>query len=79
MHQWRGDLKSLAQRDNIRVKIGGLGTVECGFQFEHGAHPPTPEQLSLAWCSILETCVETFGARRCMLESNFPVDKQSSS
>ena len=24
----------------------------------------------------METCIELFGARRCMFESNFPVDKR---
>jgi predicted TIM-barrel fold metal-dependent hydrolase len=28
-----------------------------------------------AWRPYVETCIEAFGARRCMFESNFPVDK----
>ncbi len=27
--------------------------------------------------ALLETCIEAFGPNRCMMESNFPVDKQS--
>ena len=27
------------------------------------------------WGPYIETCIEAFGAERCMFESNFPVDK----
>ena len=30
-----------------------------------------------AWKPWIETCIEAFGAERCMFESNFPVDKGS--
>jgi predicted TIM-barrel fold metal-dependent hydrolase len=30
--------------------------------------------MAAAWNPLFETCVELFGAERCMLESNFPVD-----
>jgi predicted TIM-barrel fold metal-dependent hydrolase len=26
------------------------------------------------WAPYIETCIEAFGAKRCMFESNFPVD-----
>jgi L-fuconolactonase len=76
---WRADLKDLAARDNVRVKIGGLGTVECGFQFEDSPGPSTAARLAKAWRPVVEFCVQTFGSHRCMFESNFPVDKQSCS
>jgi predicted TIM-barrel fold metal-dependent hydrolase len=31
--------------------------------------------LARAWRPYVETCIELFGAERCMFESNFPVDK----
>lgn len=74
---WRAVLFELAKRPNVRVKIGGLGTVECGFGFEAAAMPPTAERLAEAWRPIIQTCLEAFGSRRSMFESNFPVDKQS--
>ena len=46
-----------------------------GFEFDREALPPTSEQLAAAWRPIVETCIEAFGAARCMFESNFPVDK----
>ena len=44
------------------------------------AGPPRPEPmgsaaLAEAWRPWIETCIEAFGAERCMFESNFPVDK----
>ena len=36
-----------------------------------------PEQLVEAWGEPIRWCIETFGADRCMFESNFPVDKVS--
>jgi L-fuconolactonase len=33
--------------------------------------------LAAVWRPYVETCIEAFGSRRCMMESNFPVDKQT--
>jgi predicted TIM-barrel fold metal-dependent hydrolase len=37
--------------------------------------PPSSEQLAAHWRPYVETCIELFGADRCMTESNFPVEK----
>ena len=37
--------------------------------------PPTSGELALRWRPYFDVCVEAFGARRCLFESNFPVDK----
>ena len=44
-----------------------------------GPAPPTSQQLADAFKPWVETCIELFGADRCMFESNFPVDKLFSS
>ena len=36
-------------------------------------------QLANAWRPYVETCIEAFGVRRAMFESNFPMDKVSCS
>ncbi|MDX2156688.1 MAG: amidohydrolase family protein [Hyphomicrobiaceae bacterium] len=79
MAEWRGLMKDVATCPNIRVKIGGLGMRLFGFDVHEGELPPSSEQLAAAWRPHVETCIELFGARRCMLESNFPVDKGSCS
>jgi L-fuconolactonase len=75
---WQRDLTELARRPNVVVKLGGLAMHLFGFDLDP-AHRPTPassEELAAAWRPYMETCLEIFGADRCMFESNFPVDKR---
>jgi len=74
---WRGHMKELSQFPNVSVKVGGLGMLYCGWDFHLRDVPPTSEELAAAWRPYVESCIELFGANRCMMESNFPVDKQS--
>lgn len=74
---WSQSMRTLARLPNVHVKLGGLGMRINGFDFHMGERPPSSEQLAAAWKPWIETCVETFGAHRCMFESNFPVDKGS--
>ncbi|MBR0646829.1 amidohydrolase family protein [Plastoroseomonas hellenica] len=74
---WRDALRSLAHCPNVHLKLGGLGMRLFGFGFHEGAAPPDSSRLADAWRPWIETCVEIFGAERCMFESNFPVDKAS--
>ena len=41
--------------------------------------PPSSEEIAAAWGPWMQTCIELFGADRCMFESNFPVQKRWSS
>jgi L-fuconolactonase len=72
---WRGAMKTLASCPNICVKLGGLAMVVNGFDFHENLVPPSSGELAAAWRPWMEACIEDFGARRCMFESNFPVDK----
>jgi len=73
--QWRDSLARLAALPNTRMKLGGGGMPVFGYEFASAECPPCSEQLADAWRPYFETCLELFGARRCMFESNFPVDK----
>ncbi|SAK94710.1 amidohydrolase [Caballeronia temeraria] len=75
--QWAKDMRDLARRPNVNVKIGGLGMPMLGFGFEDGAKPASSADALVAWRPYIETCVDTFGPDRCLFESNFPVDRQS--
>jgi L-fuconolactonase len=75
--QWSQAISELARCPNVRVKLGGLGMRINGFGFERGETPPTSERLAAAWRPYMQTCIEAFGAERCLFESNFPVDKGS--
>ena len=74
---WHGHLRRLAQFPNLSVKVGGLGMPLCGLDFHLRDVPPSSEELAAAWRPYVEACIEAFGASRCMMESNFPADKQS--
>lgn len=76
---WRKLISELAQCPNVSVKIGGLGMLFCGWDFHMRDVPPSSEELAAAWRPYVETCIEAFGVERCMMESNFPVDKQTCS
>jgi predicted TIM-barrel fold metal-dependent hydrolase len=50
-----------------------------GFGWHKRQRPPSSAELAEAHKPYLLHCIEHFGAERCMFESNFPVDKVSSS
>lgn len=71
---WREHIRTLSRCANVTVKLGGLGIPFGGFK-SYGSTPPAISlQLAEEWKPYIETCIETFGADRCMFESNFPVD-----
>jgi L-fuconolactonase len=74
---WRDNIRELAKCPNVVVKLGGLAMAFCNFP-SFLAEPRVPsEQLAKEWGPYIETCIEAFGAERCMFESNFPVDMGS--
>ena len=76
---WRDNIRELAKSQNVVVKLGGLAMAFCNFP-SFLAEPRAPsEQLAREWAPYIETCIEAFGADRCMFESNFPVDMGSCS
>ncbi|KVC46758.1 amidohydrolase [Burkholderia ubonensis] len=75
--RWSASMRELARLPNVYVKLGGLGMRINGFDFDKGALPPSSKQLADTWKPWMLTCIEAFGADRCMFESNFPVDKGS--
>lgn len=76
---WKARMLELSRCPNVSVKLGGLGMVTAGFGFDKQDSPPSSMQLAQAWRPHVETCIEAFGTRRCMFESNFPPDKASCS
>lgn len=74
---WSKQLRSLSHRPNVMMKLGGLGMEISGFGFDSFAKAPDSLALAQAWRPWIETCIELFGSKRCMFESNFPADKAS--
>ena len=72
--EWAAAIVKLAQRPNVRVKLGGMGMdFARGLATEPGS--TSSQDLALAWRPYIETCIEAFGPQRCMFESNFPPDQ----
>ena len=76
---WKASMAGLSRHANVTVKVGGLGMPMGWFDFYQRPAPPNSQQLADAFKPWVETCIELFGAERCMFESNFPVDKITSS
>ena len=69
---WRDHIRALAGAPNVVVKLGGLAMPFGGF--DTSGEGPLSARLAALWRPYIVTCVEAFGASRCMFESNFPVD-----
>ncbi len=74
---WEKNIRAVASCPNVNVKIGGLGMMYCGFDFQLRDLPPSSEELAAAWRPYVEASIDAFGPERCLMESNFPVDKQT--
>lgn len=62
LRSWRGGLETLARLPNIYCKLSGFGMFD---------HDWTVDSIR----PIVHAVIDVFGPRRCMLGSNFPVDK----
>jgi predicted TIM-barrel fold metal-dependent hydrolase len=71
---WLGQMRDLARCENVVVKLGGLGMALCGFASSAREPRAGSEALAKDWRPCIEGAIEIFGVRRCMFESNFPVD-----
>ncbi|SAL05585.1 amidohydrolase [Caballeronia calidae] len=72
--RWKALVAEIAKRENVLMKLGGLSGRRNGFGYDARSEPPTLDDLVSDWKPFIETCIEFFGANRCMFESNFPVD-----
>lgn len=75
---WRAGVDRIAARDNAYMKLGALPIRMPGDPVDRSL-PPTSEEIAAAWAPWMSVCIEAFGPRRSMFESNFPVQKRWSS
>jgi L-fuconolactonase len=71
---WRSNIRELASCQNVVVKLGGLAMPFAGFEWSYTNRPKSSEDLATAWKPYIDECVDAFGPRRAMFESNYPVD-----
>jgi predicted TIM-barrel fold metal-dependent hydrolase len=76
-HSYRDLMLEIGRRPNVNCKIGGLGLPFWGFKFEEREDPIGYQELATAWRPYVETAIEAFGAKRCMMESDYPPDGRS--
>ena len=74
---WREQIAPLADVPNVYFKLGGINMKVNGFGWHTRDKPPGSDELVDRTGRYYEFCIDTFGPRRCMFESNFPVDKES--
>jgi len=73
---WKKAMAEIASAcPNVFVKVGGFALPSVGAGFENRDAPPGSAEVAATFGPAYAWTVKTFGARRCMLESNFPVDK----
>jgi predicted TIM-barrel fold metal-dependent hydrolase len=74
---WKRGIEELAACPNVMMKLGGLGMARCGFGWHQRQQPPGSSELAAVMEPYFSFCIDAFGVRRCMFESNFPVDRES--
>jgi predicted TIM-barrel fold metal-dependent hydrolase len=72
---WAEAIRRLAALENVVVKVGGLAMPFAAFPPDEGEGDTLSARLAAHWRPYVETCVEAFGPKRSMFESNFPVDR----
>jgi predicted TIM-barrel fold metal-dependent hydrolase len=75
--KWKEDIAEIAVCENTIAKIGGLAMPDNGFGWDQRDRPASSDELVVAQRPYYMHAIECFGPDRCMLESNFPVDRRS--
>jgi predicted TIM-barrel fold metal-dependent hydrolase len=74
--EWKQAIATLSECSNVVVKLGGM-RARTGFNWHEMPKPPDSIRVAKDMTPYYIWCIEKFGTKRCMFESNFPVDKIS--
>lgn len=74
---WSKGITGLSTCPNVMIKLGGFGSTRSGYDWHQRDVQPASAELANTMAPYFDFCIEKFGVRRCMFESNFPVDKAS--
>lgn len=72
---WHRTMAELATCPNVSVKMGGILMNVANWDFSKAERPLNSVELADLWRPWIEPCIELFGPERCMVSSNFPVEK----
>ncbi|MCY4482781.1 MAG: amidohydrolase family protein [Spirochaetaceae bacterium] len=75
--QSKRDMAAAAALPNVVAKLGGMAMADNGFGWDKREQPVTAEEFAAAQREYYLHAIDCFGTGRCMLESNFPVEKVS--
>jgi L-fuconolactonase len=74
---WSKAIAELSTCPNVVIKLGGFGSTRSGYDWHEREIQPDSAELANVMAPYFDFCIENFSVRRCMFESNFPVDKAS--
>jgi L-fuconolactonase len=74
---WKDEMAAIAECPNVHAKIGGLAMPDNGFGWDKREIPPTSDEVVEQHERWYDHMIKCFGPKRCMFESNFPVDRWS--
>lgn len=72
---WLRDMTEFAACPNTSIKLGGILMTLAAYDFGKADRPIGSAELADLWRPYIEPCFKMFGVERCMVSSNFPVDK----
>lgn len=73
---WLGGMRRLVATENVFIKVGGIANrYTRGISFRADGTAPSSDQLAAALKPYVSPILDLFGPERCMLESNFPIEK----
>ena len=75
--QWKKDITAIATCSNVVAKVGGIAMPDNGLGWHEAERPPTSDEYVARVGKFYSHIIEAFGPERCMLESNFPIDRFS--
>jgi len=76
---WSRGIAAVATCPNVFVKLGGAGSARSGYDWHERSVKPSSDELCGVLRPYFEWCIDQCGVERCMLESNFPVEKRANS
>lgn len=75
--KWKTDIAELAKCENVNAKLGGINMAINGFGWDHLDKQASSQEIADRTRDYYLHTIDCFGPARCMMESNFPVDKVS--
>ena len=77
--EWKVGIATVAEQQNVVLKVGGIQMPMNGFGWHLRDTAPTSDELLEKNERYYSYAIDQFGPDRCIFESNFPVDRQSCS